>query len=167
MKYFGGMVILGMLNSFKHYNPIAVQAYGPDPPRQRGAFCLLWGRSYEGHAYVLFTCDDTLWEVESSHCSCNGLEGTWRPTVTTWAAQGLRGPSHWKKPIVTGGLVTMIKRRKMPFSSWSPNTLSSFQTRRDYQILRRGLPLRVCPLSYIVSYPRGKLTLTAITGALP
>jgi hypothetical protein len=81
-----------MLNSFVEYErrgqPLSLDTLtGPVPQDNEVLFASYGGGSYEGHAYVLFTCDDTLWEVESSHCSCNGLEGTWRPTVTTWAAQ--------------------------------------------------------------------------------
>ncbi len=35
--------------------------------------------SYEGDAYVLFKKDNKLYEVNGSHCSCNGLEDQWEP----------------------------------------------------------------------------------------
>lgn len=35
--------------------------------------------SYEGSAYVLAEKGGHLYECESSHCSCYGLEGTWKP----------------------------------------------------------------------------------------
>lgn len=47
--------------------------------------------AYEGYALVIFTGQDgKLYEVNSSHCSCNGLEGSWLPEETTWEAIGLR-----------------------------------------------------------------------------
>jgi hypothetical protein len=39
--------------------------------------------SYEGSAYVLAGKDGILYEVEASHCSCYGLEESWKPTVVT------------------------------------------------------------------------------------
>jgi hypothetical protein len=96
MKYFGAWDNLqGMLSSFVAYGlrgqPLSLDTItGPVPQDNEVLFASYGGRDYEGHAYVLFQCDDTLWEVETSHCSCNGLEGSWRPNVTTWAAQRLK-----------------------------------------------------------------------------
>jgi hypothetical protein len=43
--------------------------------------------AYDGHAFVLFqTSDGMLYEVNASHCSCYGLEGQWKPEVTTYEA---------------------------------------------------------------------------------
>lgn len=39
--------------------------------------------SYEGYAFVLFEKDGKLYEVNGSHCSCNGLEGQWSPEETS------------------------------------------------------------------------------------
>lgn len=36
--------------------------------------------SYEGSSYVLAEKGGRLYENESSHCSCYGLEGTWKPS---------------------------------------------------------------------------------------
>lgn len=36
---------------------------------------------YEGTAEVYFRRDGVIYEVHGSHCSCNGLEGQWRPEV--------------------------------------------------------------------------------------
>jgi hypothetical protein len=47
---------------------------------------ILYARySYEDcYGYVLYQDPDgELWEVEGSHCSCNGLEGQWSPTKVT------------------------------------------------------------------------------------
>lgn len=41
---------------------------------------------YEGEAFVLLTDPSgRLYSVSSSHCSCNGLEGTWEPRPDSWA----------------------------------------------------------------------------------
>lgn len=34
---------------------------------------------YCGNAFVLFRKDGQVFEVNGSHCSCNGLEGQWEP----------------------------------------------------------------------------------------
>lgn len=39
--------------------------------------------SYSGEAFVLFSRDGKLWEVNGSHCSCYGLEGQWEPEETS------------------------------------------------------------------------------------
>ena len=41
---------------------------------------------YEGNAFILFRKDGKLYEVNGSHCSCNGLEEQWEPEETTLAA---------------------------------------------------------------------------------
>lgn len=54
-----------------------------------GAFILLawYGHAdYDGSAFVLYVKDDKLYEVNGGHCSCNGLEGQWKPEETTAAA---------------------------------------------------------------------------------
>lgn len=38
---------------------------------------------YEGYAFVLTEIDDKLHEINGSHCSCNGLEGQWKPEEIT------------------------------------------------------------------------------------
>jgi hypothetical protein len=35
--------------------------------------------AYEGYAYVVLLVDGELYDVEASHCSCNGLEECWSP----------------------------------------------------------------------------------------
>lgn len=39
--------------------------------------------SYEGEAFVLLKRGDVLMRVDASHCSCVGLEGQWRPEITS------------------------------------------------------------------------------------
>lgn len=41
------------------------------------------GGSYEGAAFVLYSVDGKLYEVNGSHCSCHGLENQWDPEETT------------------------------------------------------------------------------------
>jgi len=41
---------------------------------------------YEGYAQVIFMRGRKLYEVNGSHCSCNGLEDQWEPEETTLAA---------------------------------------------------------------------------------
>lgn len=40
---------------------------------------------YEGYAHVIFRKEGKLFEVNDSHCSCNGLDN-WHPEETTVAA---------------------------------------------------------------------------------
>ena len=39
--------------------------------------------SYCGSSFVLFKQDGKLYEVNASHCSCNELEGQWKPEETS------------------------------------------------------------------------------------
>lgn len=41
---------------------------------------------YSGSAFVLYSKDGKLYEVNGGHCSCNGLEDQWEPEETTLAA---------------------------------------------------------------------------------
>jgi len=41
---------------------------------------------YCGASFVLYEKDGKLYEVNASHCSCNGLEGSWSPEETSWEA---------------------------------------------------------------------------------
>lgn len=38
---------------------------------------------YDGEACVIFERAGKLYEVNGSHCSCNGLEGQWSPEETS------------------------------------------------------------------------------------
>lgn len=46
--------------------------------------------SYCGYSLVIFEKGGQLFEVNGSHCSCNGLEGQWGPEETTWEALKMR-----------------------------------------------------------------------------
>lgn len=48
--------------------------------------------SYSGWALVLFVRGGKLYEVEGSHCSCNGLEGQWDPQEVSWSQLAMRPP---------------------------------------------------------------------------
>lgn len=41
---------------------------------------------YSGSSMVVYIQNGTLYEVNASHCSCNGLEGQWEPEETSAAA---------------------------------------------------------------------------------
>lgn len=50
--------------------------------------------NYEGYAMVIFSKDGKLYEVNGSHCSCNGLEEQWSPEETNLEALKLREYRH-------------------------------------------------------------------------
>jgi len=60
------------------------------PTDRQILFASYGGRSYEGDAWVIFTKDRKLYEVNGSHCSCFGLEGQWKPEETSWEAIAMR-----------------------------------------------------------------------------
>lgn len=45
---------------------------------------------YCGSSLVVFEKDGKLFEVNGSHCSCNGLEDQWSPEETLWEALAMR-----------------------------------------------------------------------------
>lgn len=45
---------------------------------------------YCGDAIVLYRRGTRLYEVASSHCSCNGIEGTWDPQEVSWEQLAMR-----------------------------------------------------------------------------
>lgn len=45
---------------------------------------------YDGSAFVLFTRDNKLYEVNGGHCSCMGLEDQWEPEETSVEALRFR-----------------------------------------------------------------------------
>ena len=49
---------------------------------------------YEGYAMVIFSKNGKLYEVNASHCSCNGLEGQWEPEETCLEALKQRKYSY-------------------------------------------------------------------------
>jgi hypothetical protein len=57
-------------------------------------FAAYENESYEGYAMVIFSKDGKLYEVNGSHCSCNGLEGQWSPEETCLEALKKRNYSY-------------------------------------------------------------------------
>jgi len=53
-------------------------------------FAVYEGESYEGSALILFNKEGKLYEVNASHCSCNGLEEQWSPEETSLEALKMR-----------------------------------------------------------------------------
>lgn len=53
-------------------------------------FAVYKQEAYEGYALVVFSKDGKLYEVNGSHCSCNGLEGQWEPEETSLEALKMR-----------------------------------------------------------------------------
>jgi hypothetical protein len=45
---------------------------------------------YEGWSFVLFMKNNKMYEVNGSHCSCNGLDECWSPEETSFAAMMFR-----------------------------------------------------------------------------
>lgn len=68
---------------------------------------------YDGSAFVLFTHNDQLYEVNGGHCSCHGLEGQWEPEETTVAALRHRHDHGYcfNDYYVDGGLVKTTLNR--------------------------------------------------------
>lgn len=80
------------LTNFKSNEDILEQ-YSIDAKELEGATIhLAWYGygSYCGSSFVIFEKDGKLFEVNASHCSCNGLEGKWDPEETTWEALKIR-----------------------------------------------------------------------------
>lgn len=66
-------------------------------------FAAYGGRGYEGSAFVLYRKDGKLYEVNGSHCSCNGLEGQWSPEETNLESLKLRqnhSPNDYRMGII-------------------------------------------------------------------
>lgn len=67
---------------------------------------------YEGSSFAIFVKNDKLYEVNGSHCSCNGLEEQWQPEETSFAALMFRPnvPDQAKKNLKKAfpGLVAFL-----------------------------------------------------------
>lgn len=46
-------------------------------------FAVYSGENYEGVAFVIFSKNGKLYEVNGAHCSCDGLEGQWEPEAVS------------------------------------------------------------------------------------
>ncbi len=51
--------------------------------------------SYDGQSLVVFEKNGILYEVNGSHCSCNGLEHQWKPEETSWEALAMRDMGNY------------------------------------------------------------------------
>lgn len=69
--------------------------------------------SYEGSSLVIFEKDGKLYEVNGGHCSCNGLEGQWKPEETSWEALDMRNLGGYSGSEEAEKLLkTLVKRHK-------------------------------------------------------
>jgi hypothetical protein len=53
--------------------------------------------SYEESARIIFERDGKLWEVKTSHCSCNGFEDAWAPEETSWEQLKMIKPEEFSE----------------------------------------------------------------------
>lgn len=76
------------IGMFESYEDIIDQFNAPKGALDNCKVLLAWygSGSYDGCAFVLYKNNGKLFEVNGSHCSCNGLEGQWYPEKTTWEA---------------------------------------------------------------------------------
>lgn len=83
----------GFLTNFTDVDSIVEAYQGSSKEDLEGANILVawygYG-SYCGSSFVLYEKNETLYEVNGSHCSCNGLEECWSPEETSWAALAMR-----------------------------------------------------------------------------
>lgn len=77
-------------------------------------FAVYKTESYEGSALVIFAKDGKLFEVNGSHCSCNGLEEQWSPEETSLEALRMRDLSYYGfEKSVESLLVDLIFEREV------------------------------------------------------
>jgi len=78
------------LQEFKSREDIATE-YACEIPAEAEILLAYYGYgSYCGASFVIYRLDGKLYEVNGSHCSCNGLEGQWSPEETSVAALKMR-----------------------------------------------------------------------------
>lgn len=80
------------LTNFSSKEDVLEQYCAPDNALDGVVVYLAWYGygSYDGESLVIFEKDGKLYEVNGSHCSCNGLEGQWEPEETTWEALNMK-----------------------------------------------------------------------------
>lgn len=78
--------------NFSSNEDIIREYAAPDDALEGATVFLAWYGygSYCGDSLVIFEKNGLLYEVNGSHCSCNGLEGQWEPEETSWAALKMR-----------------------------------------------------------------------------
>jgi hypothetical protein len=80
------------IQEFKTVEDIIQQFEAPADALKEAEILLAWYGygDWCGSALVLYLKDGKLFEVNASHCSCNGLEGQWEPQETNWKALAIR-----------------------------------------------------------------------------
>jgi hypothetical protein len=80
------------IQEFKSEEDIINQYRAPADSLDGANVLLAWYGygDYSGYSLVIFERDAELFEVNGSHCSCNGLEGQWQPEKTSWDVLALR-----------------------------------------------------------------------------
>jgi hypothetical protein len=82
------------MNTFlQHFTTIhdIERAYACQVPGNAEILLAWYGSGdYAGSSCVLYRLGRTLYEVNGSHCSCNGVEGQWEPEETTTTALKMR-----------------------------------------------------------------------------
>jgi hypothetical protein len=80
------------VENFSSNEDILSNYVAPDNALDGATIFLAWYGygSYDGQSLVIFEKDGKLFEVNGSHCSCNGLEGQWEPEETSWQALAMR-----------------------------------------------------------------------------
>jgi len=76
------------VENFTDREDIINNYHAPDDALKGAKIYLAWYGygNYDGQSLVIFEKDGQLYEVNGSHCSCNGLEGQWSPEETSWKA---------------------------------------------------------------------------------
>lgn len=75
------------LSDFELSVQMAIQQF---PTDRDILFAYYMYEDYSGRAFVLYRKTRVLYEAHGSHCSCDGLQGQWKPERTTWAALSIR-----------------------------------------------------------------------------
>ena len=76
------------IEKFENNDDIINQYHAPKDALDGATVHLAWYGygDYCGRSLVVFEKDGQLYEVNGSHCSCNGLEEQWEPETTNWEA---------------------------------------------------------------------------------
>jgi hypothetical protein len=80
------------VENFKSVKDITDSYHGGAEDLKGAVIHLAWYGygSYCGSSLVIYEKTGKLYEVNGSHCSCNGLEGQWSPEETSWSALAMR-----------------------------------------------------------------------------
>lgn len=79
---------MSYLQNFSSNKDVIDSYHAPEDALTDATVYLAWYGygSYCGSSLVVFEKGGTLYEVNGSHCSCNGLEDQWEPVETSWDA---------------------------------------------------------------------------------